>query len=114
MNIARAGPSRRHLKMYNSALNTLDADARGHIIQCAMGAPAHRTEPVNSLAGTLMGLSHIHSGSRTASKKKNILGIFFSKVSYGRRDSFFFSRRPTDAVVLSWLLPILPAFLSDR
>ena len=31
MNIARAGPSRRHLEMYNAVLNTGDADTRGHL-----------------------------------------------------------------------------------
>ena len=31
MNIARAGPSRRHLEMYNAVLNTGGADTRGHI-----------------------------------------------------------------------------------
>ena len=64
----------------------------------------------------LMPLSHIHSGARTASKNRHF-GNFrpvsgrLPSSSYGRRDSFL-SR--TGAVVLSRLLPILPAFLSDR
>ena len=44
MNIARAGPSRQHLKMYNAALNTGGADVRGHIVQCTARYPAGRLE----------------------------------------------------------------------